>query len=148
MNPEVTRVNDMNFAMSAPFEATGIPIEMQWGAVKEITGNKDKKQVTFMLHVLGTDISIDGAQLAINLSVAAIATKPASKKDGSPTLAANFAQAIKGNLKPENVATLRAHGLTHPGVLELEKGQYSVRFVVRDNANGRLGSLSVPVTVN
>jgi VWFA-related protein len=148
MNPEVTRVNDMNFAMAAPFEATGIPIEMQWGAVKEITGNKDKKQVTFMLHVLGTDISIDGAQLAINLSVVAIATKPASKKDGSPTLAANFAQAIKGNLKPENVATLRAHGLTHPGALELEKGQYSVRFVVRDNASGRLGSLSVPVTVN
>jgi VWFA-related protein len=147
MNPEATRTNDMTFAMAAPFQATGIPIEMQWGAVKEIPGNKEKKQVTFMLHVIGTDISVDGAQNALNLSVAAVATKPATKKESS-TVAANFAEAIKGNLKPENIATLRAHGLTHPGALELGSGQYSVRFVVRDNISGRLGSLSVPVTVN
>jgi VWFA-related protein len=148
MNPEASRANDMNFAMAAPFEATGIPFEMKWGPFKDVPDNKEKKQVPFMLHIIGADINIDGAQHAINLSVVAIATKPANKKGSPPTLAANFAQAIKGNLKPDNVATLRTHGITHPGSLELEKGEYSVRFVVRDNLSGRLGSLSAPVTVN
>lgn len=148
MNPETTRINDMKFAMGAPFEATGIPIEMQWGPVKEISGNKEKKRVAFMLHVIGTDISMAGAQNGIDLSVVAIATKPPVKKEGQATVAASFSEAIKGNLKPENIPTLKAHGLTHPGALELESGTYSVRFVVRDNLSGRLGSLSAPVTVN
>jgi VWFA-related protein len=148
MNPEASRINDMNFAMAAPFEATGIPIEMQWGAVKEVPGDKEKKQVGFVIHMIGTDISIEGTNNAINLAVTAVATKRAGKPEALPTVAANVAQAIKGNLKPESVATLRAHGLTYPSALELAPGQYSVRFVVRDNLSGRLGSLSVPVTVN
>lgn len=148
MNPEASRINDMNFAMAAPFEATGIPIEMQWGAVKEVAGDKEKKQVAFMIHMIGTNISIEGTHNAINLAVTAVATRRAGKPEASPTVVANVAQAIKGNLKPENVATLKAHGLTYPSALELAPGQYSVRFVVRDNLSGRLGSLSVPVTVN
>jgi VWFA-related protein len=148
MNPEASRVNDMNFAMAAPFDATGIPIEMQWGAVKEIPGNKEKKQVAFTLHLIGTDISIEGANNAINLAVTAVATQPTGRKEGPAPVVANLAQAIKGSLKPENVATLRAHGLSYPGALELAPGKYSVRFVIRDNLSGRLGSVSAPVTVN
>lgn len=147
MNPEATRVNDMNFAIATPFEATGLPLVMQWGAVKDAPG-KDKKQVAFTLHVVGTGILIEGTQNAFNLAVAAVATKSAGKKEGVSVVADNVSEDVKGNLKPESVANLRSHGLAYNNVLELAPGQYSVRFVVRDNLSGRMGSVSAPVTVN
>ncbi|MFI5247532.1 MAG: hypothetical protein ACHQWV_03150, partial [Nitrospirales bacterium] len=148
MNPEATRVNDMNFAIAAPFEATGIPFEMQWGATKESVGT-EKKQVSFSLHIFGPDITFDGANNAIDLAVVAVATKPSSMKDGpEATIAGNVSQNIKGNLTPEKQAIVRSHGIAFSNVIGLEPGQYAVRFVVRDNLSGRMGSVSAPLTVN
>jgi VWFA-related protein len=147
MNPEATRINDMNFAIATPFEATGLPLVMQWGAVKDVPG-KDKKQVAFTVHVVGSGILIEGRDNAFNLAVAAVATRPAGKKEGVSVVADNVSEDVKGNLKPESVANLRSHGLAYNNVLELAPGQYSVRFVVRDNLSGRMGSVSAPVTVN
>ena len=148
MNPEITRVNDMNFAIAAPFEATGIPFEMQWGPVKESPGSA-KKQVAFSLHVLGGDITIDGLHNAIDLAVVAVATKPISKKETSDAvIAGNFSQSIKGSLTPEKATVLKAHGVALSNVLALDPGRYNVRFVVRDNFSGRIGSVSAPITVN
>lgn len=148
MNPEASRGNDMTFALAAPFEATGVPMEMKWGAVKAIPGEQGKKQVTFLVHIIGTDITIEGANNAMDLAVAAVATAPSEKKDAPAVVAANFAQSIKGSLKPDSLTTMRAHGIVYPGALELAPGKYSVRVVVRDNLSGRIGSISAPVTVN
>jgi VWFA-related protein len=148
MNPDATRVVDMNYAIGAPFEATGIPFEMKWGAMKESPGTP-KKQVNFSIHVMGDAITFDSANNSIDLAVVAVATKPASKKDGTgATIAANLSQDIKGNLTPEKQSIVKNHGVAWNNALALEPGQYSVRFVIRDNFSGRLGSLSVPVTVN
>jgi VWFA-related protein len=148
MNPEASRLTDMNFAITAPFEATGIPIVMQWGAIKELPGNKEKKQVPFMLRVIGTDIRVEGAHSTMNVGIAAVATKSSDKKAGAAVVVDDVSEDIKRDLKPENVAGLRSRGILYNNTLELAPGQYSVRFVVRDNHSGRLGSLSVPVTVN
>ncbi len=147
MNPEVTRVNDMNFAIAAPFEATGILFEMQWGAVKDSPGGA-KKQVTFSLHVLGGDITIDSAHNGIDLAVVAVATKPADNKGADAVIAGNLSQDIKGSLTPEKATIIKAHGIAFSNTLALEPGHYNVRFVVRDNFSGRIGSMSAPVTVN
>jgi VWFA-related protein len=148
MNPETSRANDMNYAMADSFEATGLPIEMKWGEIKDSPDQKDKKRVSFLVHIIGTGISVQGASNTMNLAVTAVATKPSKKRGDAAVVAANVAQSIQGNLKPDNVATVKAHGMVYPGALELAPGQYSVRIVVRDNLSGRLGSVSAPVTVN
>jgi VWFA-related protein len=148
INPETSRVADMNFAIAAPFQATGIPLVMQWGTIKDLPANKGKKQIPFMLRVVGTDIRVEGTHSAMNVAIAAIATKSASKKSESAIVADKVSEDVKGNLTPENVASLRSRGILYNNTLELAPGQYSVRFVVRDNLSGRLGSMSVPVTVN
>jgi hypothetical protein len=146
MNPEASRINDMNFALAAPFEATSIPLLMEWGKIANVPG-KDKRQVVFTLHVAGSEISVDGTNNAVSLAVAARALTQPGKKEKS-TVADNFGEDIKADVKPESIATLRSRGMAYNNILELAPGQYSVRFVVRDNISGRIGSLSAPVTVN
>jgi hypothetical protein len=43
---------------------------------------------------------------------------------------------------------IRADGILYQNALELPAGDYQVRFVVRDNLSGRIGSVSAPLTVN
>jgi len=147
MNPEVTRTNDINFAIGAPFEATGMPFEMRWGPAKESPGTT-KKQVQFSLHVLGSDIMIAGERNSIDLAIVAVATKPEAPKDSEAKIAGNLSQDVKGNLAQDKVPVVRTHGVTVSNVLSLDPGKYNVRFVVRDNLSGRLGSVSTPLTVN
>ncbi len=42
---------------------------------------------------------------------------------------------------------LRANGLNYKGLLELPSGEYTVRFIVRDNLTGRMGTLTAPLEV-
>ena len=46
------------------------------------------------------------------------------------------------------MAKLKNEGLAYANSLELLPGQYMVRFVVRDNLTGKLGSVSAPLTVD
>ena len=55
---------------------------------------------------------------------------------------------MKGNLSAEAVAKMRVQGMKYSSDLPLPAGDYQVRFVVRDNVSGRVGSISAPLTVN
>lgn len=145
MNPEATRTNDMDFALASPFEATGIPLLMEWGAIKD--GDKGKKTIPFVLHISGESVSIEGTHNEINLAVAAMATQPDHKNKDQRVVADNVGQDVKAQLKPDSMANFKSHGMAYKNMLELPPGQYSVRFVVRDNYSGRIGSISAPVTV-
>ena len=143
MNPEATRVNDVNFALAAPFDATQIPILMEWGPIH---GGGDKKEVSFTLHIAGASVSVEGVNNSVNLAVAATATRLGVKKELS--VADNFGEDVRTNLPAEKVATFRSRGMAYNNKLQLPPGEYSVRFVVRDNHSGALGSVSAPITVN
>ena len=54
---------------------------------------------------------------------------------------------IDTKLKPELVEQIRAKQLTHNGEMQLTPGKYDVRVVVRDNLNGRIGSIVAPIEV-
>ena len=98
---------------------------------------------------MGGDITIDGLHNGIDLAVVAVAKTPVSRKEASDgVIAGNFSQSIKGNLTPEKTTVVKAHGVALSNALALEPGRYNVRFVVRDNFSGRIGSVSAPVTVN
>jgi len=140
MNPELSKQSDMNSAFSSPFDSTGVPLTVQW---KNMATDGEKKKVQFGLHVLPEGISTEGPANRIELEVGFVAL-PA--KGGSP--ADQFDQTIQSTPKPETLAQIRGEGLTYNNNLELAAGQYVVRFVVRDNFSGKVGSVSAPLTVN
>lgn len=55
---------------------------------------------------------------------------------------------MTGSLTGAQMAVLREQGISFQNTLELRPGQYTVRVVVRDNATGKVGSVTAPLTVN
>ncbi|HYU46524.1 MAG TPA: hypothetical protein VEK84_10150, partial [Terriglobales bacterium] len=47
----------------------------------------------------------------------------------------------------ERLATIREKGIAYRGALDLAPGEYTVRFVVRDDLSGRVGSVAAPLKV-
>jgi len=63
-------------------------------------------------------------------------------------LSSTISQTLEGPTSADTVTKLRADGLTYNNRLVLPAGQYTVRFVVRDNPSGRVGSVTAPLTVD
>ena len=54
---------------------------------------------------------------------------------------------LEENLTAEESHEIRLKGVAERGALELSPGEYSVRFVVRDDLTGRMGSISAPLRI-
>jgi VWFA-related protein len=148
MNPQATKDVDLGFALNSPFEATGIPIWMQWqvNAAEDPLKSGEKKKVGFDLHFPGEVIGTQGDQNAIELDVfAVVATRGGGSKS---TISDPIKHTMKATLTPETLAKVRVQGMKYSSDLPLPAGSYEVRFVVRDNVSGRVGSVSAPLTVN
>ncbi len=55
---------------------------------------------------------------------------------------------MRGHISDQQMPAVAAGGFGFKKKLELAPGQYLLRFVVRDDLTGRIGSLSAPFTVN
>ena len=62
-------------------------------------------------------------------------------------IADTVAKNMKGKVPPEKLAKLKSENVDYPGDFHLTPGNNLLRFVVRDNQSGRMGSVSAPVTV-
>jgi VWFA-related protein len=138
MNPQITQQSDMNYAATAPFDATGIPMEMRWrGEASE----GDKKRIAFGLQIPTDSVTIEGDRNIFDLDFLAVATK-----DGSTV--ASVGQPARGALSPENLAKVKASGVLYSNSFVLPPGSYQVRVLVRDNLSGKMGSVTAPLTVD
>lgn len=136
-DPEQTHKADLEFALTAPFDSTGIPITLQLQGTEP---NGDKKKVTFAVR-LEVDRVIDaGDNNRFDLDFVARATK-----DGTPS--GSTGQSIKGTIPADALPKLKAEGIFYNNALELPRGNYQIRVVVRDNLTGKVGSVSAPMTV-
>ena len=138
VNPDLTHKADIEFALNSPFESTGIPVTARW---EGFHADGAKKKVGFTLQVPATDLINEADKNRYDLEFFAQATN-----QGAP--AGSAGQSIKGAVRPDALAKLKADGIFYTNALELPPGKYQVRFVVRDNLSGRLGSVIVPLTVN
>jgi len=147
-DPELSRKLDITYAANAPFNGTGVPISVQWTELSaaESKGGTgpDKKQVGFLLRIGGAGISTEAGQKnSLNMELAAVVFA-AKGPDPDASISQTFAMAIPDSEIPK----LHQQGLGYRSALQLTPGKYTVRFVVRDNLNGQIGSVSAPVTVN
>jgi VWFA-related protein len=141
VNPEASHQTDVRFALASPFESTGIPVSVRW---KGVSADGGKKKVEFALQVAPDGVTIyqgDKPLLDFDVDFVAVGTKDGKTAD-------SYGQTVKGAPKPEIVAKLKNEGLAYANSLELLPGQYMVRFVVRDNLTGKVGSVSAPLTVD
>ena len=147
VNWDLSRKVDIGIALYSPFESTGIPMSVQWAGVIALDTDKSvsaKKKVNFLVRIDGNSISIEpGAKHNLNLDLVAIAFP---EKTSEP--AANYSQTFAMPLSEDQLPIMREQGLRYRNGLDLAPGNYTVRFVVRDNVSGRVGSVSAPVTVN
>ncbi len=138
MNPELTQQADIGFALKSPFDSTGIPLSVQW---RGTAPDGDKKKVGFLLHLPATGVTILSDSNGYNVDFMAQAVK----NDAPPT---NVGSNAKGTFTAEALTKVKSDGIFYNSSFHLPPGDYQVKFVVRDNLSGRVGSVSAPLTVN
>lgn len=134
-DPTYTRAVDIYNAVQSPIDYTGLPFVVRWTGVENEDG-KRKAAFEIVLSANSVHINEDGR---IELEFVGVA------RDAQGKAAKEFMQTFKAKLKPSDIEQIKSSGITYRNVLEVPAGDYSVRFVVRDNFAGRVGSLVAPL---
>ena len=118
----------------------GLPFTGRW--TDKVPGKTGATVMNFEMVLPGSNGLITPERTHLNLEIAALARRA----DGS--VAAQVAQHLERDLPAQAVASIQQQGITYRNKLELPPGIYMVRFVVRDNMSGRIGSVSTPLKVD
>jgi len=133
--------SDMNYALTADLEGTGVPVMVEWAG---IASEGEKKKAHFVAHMPPNALVIDAlARNKIDFDFAAVAIREKDSREVARS-ASNFSK----ELADSQVASIRSNGVVFKNALEVTPGKYTVRFVVRDNFTGKVGSVTAPLTVN
>lgn len=142
VNPETSRDSDIAMALRSPLDYTGLSLVAHWDAV-EASKEAGKKSVHYVVKVApDSDLvnAADGNHIFVDFMAVAITAmgtqvdRPAGKR-------------IDLRPAPELLAAIRQQGASFHGTVDLAAGEYTVRFVVRDNLTGRVGSVAAPLKV-
>ncbi|MFL6300683.1 MAG: hypothetical protein ACJ71N_08775 [Terriglobales bacterium] len=123
--------------MDTPLDYTNLPFAIRWVGKSNADG-KIKLSFQFVVPKGVLQIgNVNSNDLDLSLAAAAF------EKDGKP--AGNFSKDLSGVLPAETIAQLAEKGFFWDGSMQVDASATMVRFVIRDNTTGKLGSLSVPV---
>jgi VWFA-related protein len=134
------RGREIALAMSSPIEYTGVGIIASWKPAAEAEAGK--KRVPFALTIAANGVAVDeGKDNHVRIDFFAVARTATGDSAGQ------VGQTIDSHLNPENLAKMQHGGMSYDNALVLQPGDYTVRFVVRDELSGRMGTVSAPLTV-
>ncbi len=135
-NPLKSEREDMDTAAISPTDFTAVPMLVRWTGRSAEAG---KVKLNFRINVASTGITLDENTRQLALVFAAFA------KTAKGGIAGDFIKELQGTLPVTTAAEVALHGVVYDGTISVPPGKYTVRFVVRDNPSGRLGTVSVPV---
>jgi hypothetical protein len=128
-----TRTRDVEQVVASPLDSTGISLAVHWLNQPAPEGGKTE----FELFVDPRAITFDGENLNhFHLKM----TAWAGMRDR--TLTGQLSKSLEATLKPESLAKLQRTGVLYRDALTLPKDAEKVRFVVRDEISGRMGSVT------
>jgi VWFA-related protein len=139
----------VDLAMESPMNFTGIPVTVRWvdnGQTKTVAADgtlNAKRNVAFQITLPPHTATLDETEGGHKVSLNIIALARTPKGDD----AADLVKKIDGTLKPDVARRLDLAGIKFDSALALAPGYYNVRFIVRDNLNGNIGSVTAPVVV-
>jgi len=136
LNTMRDRDSDLRLAAMSPMQYTALPLHVKWDAPE---GKKRK----FVLTVPGDAATVDAADNNRMDFDVLVVVKSFDKGDNVTQLT----QPIKGNLPGDAVSVIRKMGVVYRNQVELSPGQYTVKFIVRDNLSGKTGSVFTPLKV-
>ena len=133
-NPGQQADADVAMGLTAPMDYTELPFSVRWTG-KANAGEKDT--LRFRYNIAPANVNA-GENNHISLGFAALATNSKGQPLGQ------FSKIMEGDLSPEMAAGVRNKGLSFDGSIDLPPGTAeSVRFLVRDNLSGKMGSVTV-----
>ena len=141
IHAELGKNSDMSYALNTPIEATGVSLTVEWAG---LTVESGKKKAVYLAHMPPNALAFDSSgQNKLDFDFAAVAF---SEKDGKQAAISslNFSKSVPD----AQVASVRTNGVDFRNALALGPGKYTVRFVVRDNVTGKVGSVTAPLTVD
>ena len=142
VNPGTSRDSDISSALQSPLDYTALPLVVRWDTV-EASKEPGKRHVRYIVNLAANPPLIDVADNNhVELDFVALVKTPEGKPVDHPV-----GQKVDLHPTPENTATIREKGLNYKGALDLAPGEYTVRFVVRDDLSGRVGSVAAPLKV-
>ncbi len=142
VDPENSRNNDISSALQSPLDYTSIALVARWNKF-EPGKEPGKKHVNYEMHLAPDPALINDADNNhVALEFLALAKTPEGKEVDHPV-----GQKVEAHLTSEKLAAIRQNGVAYRGALDLAPGEYTVRFVVRDDLSGRIGSVAAPLKV-
>jgi VWFA-related protein len=142
VDPENSRSADISSALQSPLDYTSLTMVTRWQRI-EPGKEPGKKHVNYEMH-LAPDAALvnESDNNHVVLEFVAVAKTPEGKMVDRPV-----GQSVDAHLTAEKLAAIRQKGIAYNGALDLAPGEYTVRFVVRDNLSGRTGSVAAPLKV-
>jgi hypothetical protein len=131
-------------ALQSPVELTGVRLN-----VREVPAGPGVKSAAagtshheFAINVLGDSITVDERNSnAVDLSVFAVAFAPDGREHG------RIDHQMTSKVQPELLQKFRKTGLSTRQSLDLASGKYDLKFAVRDNLTGEIGTVEYPLEV-
>jgi VWFA-related protein len=142
VDPENSRNNDISSALQSPLDYTSLALVARWDKI-EPGKEPGKKHVNYEMH-LAPDAALinDADNNHVALEFVALAKTPEGKQVDQPV-----GYKVDAHLTAEKLSSIRQNGVGYRGALDLAPGEYTVRFVVRDDLSGRIGSVAAPLKV-
>ena len=139
-SPDAVRERELRTAMNAPLDYTAIPFTAQVNFPS--AASVGKRLVKFQLILAPNSIFVDQTDNNhMKLDVVALAKSP----DG--LFRRRVGQSIEGHLTATTLQEERQHGTSYNYQMELDPGEYTLRFLVRDELDGRIGTVTAPVKI-
>ena len=142
IDPESSRNSDILSALQSPLDYTSLALVARWNKI-EPGKEPGKKHVSYEMR-LAPDAGVinDADNNHVALDFVAMAKTPEGKAVDHPV-----GQKVDVHLTPERLSAIRQQGLVYRDALDLAPGEYTIRFVVRDDLSGRTGSVAAPLKV-
>ena len=141
-DPENSRNSDLSSALQSPLDYTSLPLVARLDKI-EAGKEPGKKHVNYEMHLAPDSAFIDSADNNhVVLDFMVVVKTPEGKVADPPS-----GKKIDAHLSAEKLAAVRQKGLAYGGAVDLAPGEYTVRFVVRDDLSGRIGSVAGPLKV-
>jgi VWFA-related protein len=141
IDPENSRSADISSALQSPLDYTSLPLLARWAKI-EPSKDPGKKRVNYEMHLAPDAVMINADDSHLALEFVALAKTPEGKAVDQA-----MGRSIDVHLTADKLAEVRQKGIAYSGALDLAPGEYTVRFVVRDNNSGRTGSVAAPLKV-
>lgn len=133
---EDQRKNDVAMAVISPVDYTGIPVTVRWLGAAEKDG---RRHYRFQVAVAPGGLSVDeGDHNHIKVGIIAYAENAQGNHVGDVT------KDINAHMQDHNYAMFKQQGFGYTDVLDVPPGEFTVKFIVRDDLSGKMGTVTAP----